>query len=62
MREGDYLEDSGVDWRIILKWIFERLDGGHRLDRSGSGYGQVASSCEYGDEPSGSIKCREFLE
>jgi hypothetical protein len=24
-------------WRKILKWIFERLDGGHRLDRSGSG-------------------------
>jgi hypothetical protein len=25
------LEDPGVDWRIILKWIFERLDGG--IDR-----------------------------
>jgi hypothetical protein len=23
--------------RIILKWIFERLDGGHRPDLSGSG-------------------------
>jgi hypothetical protein len=22
------LEDPGVDVRIILKWIFERLDGG----------------------------------
>jgi hypothetical protein len=22
----------------------------------------VASSCEHGDEPSGSIKCREFLD
>jgi hypothetical protein len=22
------LEDPGVDERIILKWIFERLDGG----------------------------------
>jgi hypothetical protein len=36
--------------------------GEHRLDRSGSGYGQVAGSCEYGDKPSGSIKCGEFLE
>jgi hypothetical protein len=36
--------------------------GGHRLDRSGLGQGQVAGCCEYGDEPSGSIKCGEFLE
>ena len=33
-----------------------------RLDRSGSGYGQVAASCKYGDKPSGSIKCGDFLE
>jgi hypothetical protein len=25
--EGDHLEDPGVDRRIILKWIFERLGG-----------------------------------
>jgi hypothetical protein len=30
--EGDHLIDPGVDGRIILKWTFERLDGGHRLD------------------------------
>jgi hypothetical protein len=26
------LEDPGVDGRIILKWILERLGGGRRLD------------------------------
>jgi hypothetical protein len=31
-----------------------RLAGGSGLDSTGSGYGLVASCCEYGDEPSGS--------
>ena len=34
---------------------------GRGLDRSGSGYGQMTGSCECGNEPSGSIKCGEFL-
>jgi hypothetical protein len=28
LREGDHLEYPGVDGRVILKWIFEGLDGG----------------------------------
>jgi len=32
------------------------------VDETGSGYGQVAGTCECGNEPSGSIKCREFLD
>jgi hypothetical protein len=27
-----HLKDPGLDGRIILKWIFERLGGGRRLD------------------------------
>jgi hypothetical protein len=36
--------------------------GGNGLDRSGSGQGQVAGSCECGNEPSGFIKCGEYLD
>jgi len=28
----NHLEDPGIDWRIILRWIFRKLDGGHDLD------------------------------
>ena len=34
---------------------------GYGLDRAGLGQGQMAGTCECGNEPSGSIKCGEFL-
>jgi hypothetical protein len=58
LRERDHLGDPDVDGRIILGsgvW-------GYGLDWSGSGKRQVAGNCECGNEPSGSIKCREFLQ
>jgi hypothetical protein len=27
LRKGDHLEDPGVDWRIILKWIIGWMGG-----------------------------------
>ena len=32
------------------------------LDRAGSGQGKLAGTCECGNEPSGSLKCGEFLD
>jgi hypothetical protein len=29
LREGDHLEDEGVDERMIIKWIYRKWDGRH---------------------------------
>jgi len=28
LREGHHLEDPDLDWRIILRWIFRKWNGG----------------------------------
>jgi hypothetical protein len=32
LREGDHLEDPGLDGRRISKWIFEKWGVGHGTD------------------------------
>ena len=56
------LKDAGLFGMIILKWVFRKSDGGHGMDLSGSGWGNMAGSCECDSEPSASIICGEFLD
>jgi hypothetical protein len=60
--ERHNLEDTGVDGRIILKWIFRNWGGRSGLDCSGSEWEGVVGSCECGNEPSGFKKCGKFLD
>ena len=57
--ERDYLEEVGVDVRIILKWVFKKS---HRLDCSVLILVEVVGGCDCGNEPSGSIKFGQFLD
>jgi hypothetical protein len=48
--------------RLRHRWVDNiKMDLG-KIGWSGSGYGQVVSSCECGNEPSGSVKCWETIE
>jgi hypothetical protein len=58
VRKRDHWGDPGVDGRIISgsgMW-------GYGLDWAGSGWGQLVGTRDCGNEPSGSIKCGEFLD
>ena len=61
LREEDQLQDLRVDGTILLKRIFNQLDyGGRELELSGSGYGQVACSCQKSNKPNSCTKCDEM--
>jgi len=50
-----------IDRRVILIWIFNKWDGGHGLDWSSLGKGQVAGCCECGNKPLVRTKCGNLL-
>jgi hypothetical protein len=62
LRKRDHLEDPVVDGRIISRWIFTMWDvrawTGLIWLRIGTGGGLFKD----GNEPSGSVKCGEFLD
>jgi len=55
LRERDHCGDPGVGGRIVLRWLFRKWDVGVW---TGSSWQSLVS----GNEPSGSIKCGEFLD
>ena len=59
--ERDHWGDPYADGKIILRWIFRKWEGFWGQDEVGSGYGQVAGTCEGGDEPSGFKNAGNFL-
>jgi hypothetical protein len=62
LRGRDHIEELGVDGRRILKWIFRKWDGSMYYIYLAQDRGQMTGACECGNEPSGSIKCGEFLD
>ena len=49
-------------WKDNIKMDIQEVGLGNGPDWSVSGEGQIAGSCVCGNEPSGSIKCKESLE
>ena len=62
LKERDHWGYPGVNGGIILRWIFRKWNVGEGLYQAGAREGQLAETCKYGNEPSGSIKCGEFLD
>jgi len=61
-RERCLLEDVGICETIILKWVLNKWDGEACTELVGLGVGTGGRLCECGNELSGFIKCREFLD
>ena len=62
LRAGDHLEDPCVDGRIILKWIFEKWDGGIDWIDLAQDRDRWAGCCECGNETLDFIKFGAFAD
>jgi hypothetical protein len=56
------LERPRRRWVDNIKIDLKARMGWYGLDRCGSRYGPVKGSCQHGNEPWGSLKCRDVLE
>jgi hypothetical protein len=56
----DHLGD--LDGRTTLRWLFRKWGVGTWTGSSWLRIGTGGGPCDCGNEPSGSIKCREFLD
>jgi hypothetical protein len=61
LKGRDHAKDLGIDGRM-LKWILGKQGLGVWIGFIWLGKGPVVGSCEYGNQCSGSIKFREFIE
>ena len=62
LKESDPLEDPGLDGRMILRWIFREWDGVIDWIDLARDRDRWRILVKGGNEPSGSIKCGEFLD
>ena len=62
LKERCRLEVVGIYGTIIFKWILNKWDGEAGTGLIGLRVGTGGGLCECGNEPSGFIKCGEFLD
>jgi hypothetical protein len=61
MRKGGNLESLNTDGTTLLKCVLKKRDGQFGPDSCGSGNGQVAGSCERGNDGGISLIAEEII-